>query len=163
MGTTRKQIAICVGAVATAALGSSALACPDFGLYGELVEYTSDDLYTEQRLDVTAGGDIDLNECLSMPGYGWVIEAPDFTIQYTRTGPYTLRFRTEAAEGCDTVLLLNDAAGEWYFDDDSATPGDGVDAQIMVVDAVEGFIDVWVGTYEPESCAASLFIESFDQ
>lgn len=47
-----------------------AAACPDPALSGEAYTYTSDDLWTEKVLKVTAGGGVDLAECLDMPGIG---------------------------------------------------------------------------------------------
>ena len=137
------------------ALGA-AWACPDQSLYGEEYTFSSDDLWNERRLSVTAGGNIDLSGCYNVPGTGYVIENPDFTISYNRTQNYNLRFRTQA--GCDTILLINDANNQWYWDDDSAG---GTNAEVWVNNAAGGYIDVWIGTYGSSTCDAQLLIESF--
>lgn len=136
--------------------GAAAAGCPDFGQNGFNLSVSSQSLYSENRMDVVAGGSIDLGNCSSAPGVGYVSEAPDFTLSYQRTGNYNVRFRAQG--GCDTVLLINDASGNWYWDDDS-----GPDAQITLGNPQSGYIDVWVGTYNDELCNASLAMESFDR
>lgn len=140
-------------------LAGIANACPDASLVGaETATFTSDDIWEEQTVSVTAGGDIDLALCEDLPGVGNVIKKPDFTFQYERTRPFNVRFRIDAF--CDTILLVNDADGVWHWDDDS---GDGEDPVITLSNASDGIIDVWVGTYEGENCPAQLSIESFEQ
>lgn len=131
--------------------------CPDMGLMGDERTFSSDDLYSEQRLSVVAGGSIDLSECNNLPGMGNVIEAPDFTITYEKNQNYDVRFQSEAS--CDTVLLINDASGDWHWDDDSGTDNG---AEIMLENAEGGMIDVWIGTYDDQTCDATLMVESFD-
>ena len=135
-----------------------AAACPDASLYGERYTYNSDDLYSEKVLSVTAGGGVDLDTCYNIPGTGNVIQSPDFSIQYNKTQQYDIRFIVDGQ--CDTVLLINDANGNWHFDDDSA--GD-TDPRIMLSNAADGWIDVWIGTYGDSNCAADLRIESFNR
>ncbi|MEM6900163.1 MAG: hypothetical protein AAF583_10370 [Pseudomonadota bacterium] len=134
--------------------------CPNYGLSGDEHTFSGDDLYGGQSLDVYAGGDIDLGACNDLPGTGNVIEAPDFTITYEETQDYDLRFRTEAESDCDTVLLVNDSTGEWYFDDDS---GEGSNAELTLESAAGGLIDVWVGTYDNDYCSANLLIDTLDR
>ncbi len=142
-------------ALAAVAAGTAA-ACPDPAQSGEAYTYTSDDLWTRKVLNVTAGGGVDLGECLDLPGLGRVIERPDFTLRYNRTQQYNLRFTTSGA--CDTVLLINDAAGTWHFDDDSS---ETADAEIWLNGAADGYIDVWIGTFGEAACEAELSIEAF--
>lgn len=148
-----------IAGVGTLFFSAAALACPDPSLMGaETMEFSSDDVWAEQTIKVTAGGNIDLDECLDLPGTGNVIEKPDFTFQYNRSKPYNVRFSADAT--CDTILLINDADGLWHWDDDS---GDGEDPSISLGNASDGIIDVWVGTYEGQSCPAQLNIEAFNQ
>jgi hypothetical protein len=154
------NLAIIPLAVAAFSLSTSdaAASCPDYGQNGASYSFTSDDLYSEQRLRVAAGGEVNLANCGSVPGVGYVAEAPDFTIQYQTNGGYNLRLRSQGS--CDTVLLVNDAAGNWFWDDES---GDGPDSHIMLANTASGYIDVWVGTYNDEICDATLLLETFDR
>lgn len=56
------------------------------------------------------------------------------------------------------MLLINDAAGNWHFDDDSSETSD---AEIWLNGASDGYIDVWVGTFGDSACEAQLSIEAF--
>jgi hypothetical protein len=132
--------------------------CPDYGQNGASYSFSSNDLYSERRLSVAAGGEIDLSTCQDAPGIGYVAEAPDFTIQYERSGSYDLRIRSQGS--CDTVLLVNDASGSWYWDDES---GHGPDTQVVLNTPSSGYIDIWVGTYNDEICDATLLLETFER
>jgi len=59
---------------------------------------------------------------------------------------------------CDSVLLINDPQGLWYFDDDS---NGNQDALIRLGNPVSGNYDIWVGSYEANGCSAQLVMESF--
>ena len=138
--------------------GAAVANCPDYGQNGASWDFSSSDVYSPRRLDVVAGGEIDLMNCGDTPGVGNVAEAPDFTLDYTRTGSFNIRFRSQGS--CDTVLLINDASGQWFWDDDS---GEGPDSEVLLQNPDSGYIDVWVGTYDSQVCDASLDIESFDR
>jgi hypothetical protein len=56
------------------------------------------------------------------------------------------RLEIEVNSSCDTTLLVRDAYGQWYFDDDrggNLTP----ELNLRNMAALNGRIDVWVGTY----------------
>lgn len=143
---------------------SAASACPDYNLWGNQVyEMTGSQLYTPRALNVRAGGNINLERCRirslnwdgAMPGY--VIEAPDFSITVSGLSGYQLEFRTVSS--CDTVLLINTAGANWYFDDDS---NGNADAKIRLArPSGDGIYDIWVGTYDGSVCNAQLIVETF--
>ena len=145
-------------------VGTITSACPDYTLWGrEVYETTARELYTPRSLSVVAGGDINLERCRirannwSGPMPGWVIREPDFTVTIYGLSGYQLEFRTES--NCDSVLLINTAAGNWYFDDDDNGYGD---AKIRLTrPAGDGIYDVWIGTYDGSSCDARLILETF--
>lgn len=136
--------------------GVAAARCPDYAQNGSGHSVSSESLYSETRMSVRAGGGVDLGTCSEAPGVGHVSEAPDFTLNYERTGSYNVRFRSQG--NCDTVILINDAAGNWHWDDDT-----GPDAEVTLGNPKSGYIDVWVGTYGGELCNATLVMESFDR
>ena len=137
---------------------AAAANCPDYGQNGGSYSFSSQDVYTAKRFAAVAGGGVNLGNCGEAPGVGHVSEAPDFTLDYSRTGNYNIRLRSQGT--CDTVLLVNDANGNWYWDDES---GDGPDTQIVLQNPASGYIDVWIGSYNGDVCDASLDIESFDR
>lgn len=142
----------------------SALACPDYTLWGDQrFEMTAADLYTPRAVDLVAGGDRDLARCgISASNWngrlvGFVIEQPDISLTVRRLDGYQIEFRTEG--NCDTVLLINTAAANWYFDDDDN--GNGGAKIRLTRPAGDGIYDIWVGTYGTGNCDARLIVETF--
>lgn len=131
--------------------------CPDFSQSGTLLSYSSDDLYAPQSMSVVAGGSVSLANCPSIPGLGYVTQAPDYKLEFSgNSAGRELEFRLDSA--CDTVLLLNDTNGTWYHDDDS---NGNLDAKIRLPKAGNGVYDIWVGTLNADNCDATLTIETF--
>ncbi|MEM7443914.1 MAG: peptidase S1 [Pseudomonadota bacterium] len=136
---------------------TTASACPDWTLDGRsnLGTLTGSFLFTPRSYTVQAGGNNNLAGC-SAPGTGYVISDPDFEFNFTNDGNYG-RLEFEVTGDCDTVLLINDASGQWHFNDDT----NGVNPAINVVNPPQGTYDIWVGTYGQSSCAASIEIETW--
>lgn len=144
----------CLFALAAPAMASAA--CPSHATPGAPLSYTADSAMIVQSTDVVAGGDIDLATCADIPGTGFVVETPDFSIRYDDQGQgRALELRVSA--GCDAVLLVNTATGDWLFNDDAS----GTDPALRIEAAPSGRYDVWVGTFGMESCAATLDVETF--
>ncbi len=108
-------------------------------------------------LDFVAGGDLDLTACPDLPWVGHVVESPDLTI--TVGGLETLGVEFYVMGACDTVLLVNAADGTWHYSDDFE---EGADPLIDIDQAASGQYDIWIGTYGPETCEATLFVEAYD-
>ncbi len=141
---------------------SGVLACPDYELYGARHSLTGEQLFAEQTFTVTAGGDQDLTQCSGIQpqgggGSGSFTTSPDFSFELSGLKSYSLTIKT-MAEGCDTVLLVNTADATWYYDDDSN--GD-MNALINLPTPSDGWIDVWVGTFDGSFCEATLSLETF--
>lgn len=147
----------------TVATSERAEACPDFRQWGDRYQTTGRELYTPRVVDVVAGGNNSLERCGTrannyrgrLPGF--VTTAPDFSINVSGLSGYQIEFRVEGS--CDTVLLLNTAAANWYYDDDDA--GNGQPKIRLTRPAANGIYDVWVGTYGPATCNARLIVETF--
>lgn len=119
-------------------------------------ELTGRDLWSPERFRVRAGGEFQLMTCGTL-GWGHVRLAPDFMFDLTRMGRFR-RLHLRSNADCDTVLLLRDPLGRWFFDDDS---GVGQTASLSLADPVDGAYAVWVGSYQPEGCIARLTLETF--
>ena len=149
-------------AVLAATLGAAGLAhaqsCPDVAQSGAQITGTAVSLSGGgMTADVIAGGNIDLGTCGTVEGHGYIIEAPDFELQASGITGATLTL--SVLGGCDTVLLVNDSSGQWYFDDDSAG---NLNPQVTVSGAGDGTYDIWVGTYGQEICEAMLLLAIAD-
>jgi len=142
-------------AVIVVGLPLAAHACPDYGQDGAGLNYTSDQAYSPRAHALTAGGPVDLSAC-PQPGYGHVVSAPDFTLQFSGNSMgRALELRVDG--NCDTVLLVNDAHANWHFNDDDYS----IDPRIRIGSAPEGIYDIWIGTFDPDLCSAQLIVETF--
>ncbi len=145
-----------------AGFGAAAEACPDYSLSGDTYQATGRELYTPRAFKVVAGGNNSIGRCRIRPltdsGDGYVATRPDFTFSLSGMDRYRLVISAESA--CDTVLLVNTGQANWYYDDDD---GGGLDPSISLSRPSNGWLDVWVGTYEPENCHAVLTLETFDR
>lgn len=114
---------------------------PNYGT-GEIVSGFEPD---PQGLAMEAGGDIDISAYLGGECAGFVTTNPDLELTYTGSSGGLLRFYFVADEaGADTVLVINDPAGDWWCADDSF---DGFDPTVDFLPALDGVYDIWVGTY----------------
>ena len=118
--------------------------------YGE-VELESGFLPDPYVVEILAGGSVDLGRSrvsrLPRGATGYVASAPDLNLIYDAGGfDLTIRVR---GYGEDTVLLVNDPEGRWYFNDDNEDfeDGDWLDPSITIVRPLSGLYNIWVGTY----------------
>lgn len=144
-------------AVAVVSLPAMASAyCPSYANSGAGLSYSSDDAWTPRSHSVIAGGNLNLSNCGSVPGVGYIVESPDFTLQYDAQGQgRALELRVNAS--CDAVILVNTASAQWQFNDDYQ----GTDPGIRIPNAPSGQYDIWVGTYNESTCSAELIVETF--
>jgi hypothetical protein len=153
----RRLLASAIIMVATLT-ASGAFACPE--VQSSAREYlgtlTGTHLYTPRYWNVQAGGSNNLATC-PQPGNGWVIYEPDFEFDFQNDRNYG-RLEISAVGDCDTVLLVNDAYGQWHFNDDS----NGRNPVVNIANAPTGHYDVWVGTYGRDTCPAQLELETWN-
>lgn len=143
--------------VSASFFATSAAACPEWSQQGTQLTYDAEQLWVPQSHSVVAGGSDNLSTC-PQPGTGYVATRPDFDLNYIDLGMgRDLEFRVNAS--CDSVLLVNDARGQWHFDDDG---GDGLNSRLRIPNAPGGAYDIWVGTYGPATCQATLTLETFN-
>ena len=132
--------------------GSAGLTCPDWSLGGAEVQLSAGST-TQQP--ASAGGPLDMftsaNSC-GFQGHGYMTQAPNFTVYYDQ-GANSPEMVISATSDCDTVLLVNNQAGEWLFNDDT----NALNPQINIPAAASGRYDVWVGSFSQNStCNASV-------
>ncbi|MCB1410839.1 MAG: hypothetical protein KDK22_15635, partial [Rhodobacteraceae bacterium] len=130
-------------------------ACPDYHLPGQLLNFAAQDLGLPQTQGVIAGGTLDLAACGSVPGHGYIIQAPDFSMNLT-ANPLGAGLRFTVNGACDTVMLINDALGQWHYNDDS----NGLNPAIDLPQAAVGQYDIWVGTFGSQTCQATMAVQA---
>jgi hypothetical protein len=69
-----------------------------------------------------------------------------------------LRLEISVISKCDSALLINTASANWYYDDDD---NGNMDPKIVLTRPLDGYLDVWVGTYDGDYCDAILELETF--
>ncbi|OAN84515.1 hypothetical protein A8B78_06555 [Jannaschia sp. EhC01] len=146
-------------ALVVGSLGSAAQAqtCPNISMTGRVLNYHASDLTgAGQTTNVMAGGNVNLSACATVPGHGWIIEAPDFDLHLSGNMPdQPLRLQVNGT--CDTVLLVNDAHGNWHYNDDA---GGSLQAALTINNAPNGVYDIWVGTFGSATCPATLTLST---
>jgi hypothetical protein len=135
--------------------------CPNPGMQGALVTTTGAALYSPTAYAVTAGGGQDLSLCgLPVFGAGYFAAAPGYSFQLSGMEAYG-RLEIRGESSCDTVMLVRTPDGQWHFDDDSnGNLNPRVDLTGMA--ALNGRVDVWMGTYGGGTCAGTVTLETWN-
>lgn len=138
------------------ACSTAAVACPALNMSQGATSLAAGQLATATSVSLTAGGENRLEQCgLGMLGFGQFRSAPDysFVVEAGFAGDVVLAVDS----GCDAAMLVNTADGLWHFDDD----GNGnLDPRLTIPSgvALDGQVDVWIGTFAGGECAATLNI-----
>lgn len=139
--------------------------CPSNAYSADPVARTAASLVSDrlQVQDMTVGGaSTHLTNCPGIDGSGYFHANPTFTLDLADVGPDIWRFQVAVRSSCDTTLLIQDAAGNFYFDDNS---GQNQNGRIRIFDTsnLEGRVNIWVGTNSGESCGGTdLIIRAWD-
>lgn len=152
-----------LAATAMTFIAGAAYACPNIGFSGPTINASATQLYSAQNYNVTAGGSSDVSRCgirtyNGVSPTGWVAQSPDFELNYYKDANYSLELRV--VSNCDSVLLINDGDGDWFFDDDS-NGNSANDALLRINNPASGTYDIWIGTFGPQTCTAQLQIETY--
>lgn len=131
--------------------GGGAAVCPDWSLGGATLDLAAG---ANDSRSVIAGGSVDLFQnaaACGVEGHGYVAQAPDFTMTYDSAGRNeTLSFAVQGQ--CDTLLLINDQAAQWHFNDDATD----LQPRIEIPNAASGRYDIWVGTFGAATCDSTI-------
>ena len=149
-------------ATAITLMANVALACPDYSQWGrESYSASGNQLYQPQFFNVVAGGENYLQNCRHINprtdrGPGYFTTAPDFTFDLRGMRSYELHI--SVVSQCDSALLINTGSANWYYDDDD---NGNLDPKIILTRPSDGYMDIWVGTYDGQYCDATLRLETF--
>jgi hypothetical protein len=135
-------------------------ACPGQDLSGSQINHDEMQLYSGISYSLVAGGGTDLGDCEELPGFGYILNTPDFTLDFNYTKPGIMDLEFRVVSNCDSVLLVNDSAGQWLWDDDSNETSK-LSPKIRIPAAQAGLYDLWIGSRFGEHCDARLEIETF--
>lgn len=127
--------------------------CPNPSLNGPILSFGGAQLWSRLSFAVQASGSTALGDCGIGGTRGYANPAPSYTLYLSGMQGYRLELSADAA--CDATMLVRTPDGQWHFNDD----GNGNLDPLIVLGpptALEGRVDVWVGTYGPSPCAATL-------
>lgn len=131
--------------------------CPDPTRGGPPITLAAEQIAQPQAYSLSAmGSDTMLSACPAIPGAGTATVAPQTSLFLT--GMQGQDVMLSVRGDCDTTLLAADADGGWYFDDDSA--GNLQPRLFVPSAALNGRLDLWVGTFEGDTCAATLTLQA---
>ncbi|WP_209425666.1 peptidase S1 [Pararhodobacter sp. SW119] len=129
---------LCAAMLSAPAMAQNFALSPSYGSASLSAGFLPD---PHRRNGVQAGGDRHYSGGGDCPGGGWFANAPDYRVNYA-SGSLSLSFYVRARG--DTILLINDPAGNWYCNDDFQ----GLDPAVVFDAPMSGQYDIWVGTYD---------------
>lgn len=135
-----------------------AVGCPNPNLTGQAVSYSGAQLWSRQSLPVQASGSTQLANCGIAGTRGYANPAPSYSFYLSGMAGYRLDLTADAS--CDSTMLVRTSDGQWHFNDDGHGNLEPL-VSLTPPTALEGRVDVWVGTYGPTPCAATLNLETF--
>lgn len=144
-------------ALALLSTAGIAAACPNAEIPASFSTRESADAMTGPGLQygVMAGGFQSLQGC-NWPHIGSVTSSPNFEFEINDLSFYN-RLEVVNLGTCDTVLLVLAPDNQFYFDDDTAGNGN---PGVYFQSPQSGYYSVWVGTYSPGDCEASLMLRA---
>nr|WP_255599356.1 LCCL domain-containing protein [Hasllibacter sp. MH4015] len=132
--------------------------CPSFETPGDFYAATGEQLYSPTSFQVQAGGPLDIGGC-QVGGIGFTTEVPQISVNLSGMESYG-RLEIEVESQCDTTLLINTPMGQWVFDDDGRGNLQPL-VNLPSSASMNGRIDIWVGTYNGDTCPATLELETW--
>lgn len=153
-----RMIRTAVCAAALAAMVASPSLAQEIGAQPTFADLTLEAGFEPdpQRIQLTAGGDINAERTQGGECVGMIANAPDIRLTYS---PDELPLHIKVSSKEDTTLVINDPNGNWFCDDDS---GGGENPMVSFDDPQEGVYEIWVGTYEDEPVPAIVEITELD-
>jgi len=126
---------------------------PNYGIIDLNVGFEPDP-FTQ---DVIAGGDIDVSTLnLGSECIGFATTQPDLRLNWSGSGQLLRFFFMAASADGDAALLVNDPAGNWHCNDDSASGN--LNPMIDLDNPVEGQYDIWIASLSDTDVEGTIYI-----
>ncbi len=129
-----------------------AAVCPNPNIVGPSLTLTGGQLMSPQAYVAQVGGQHEVSNCAGIDGWGYANEAPSFTLFMSQMNGYT--FSAETTTECDPTLIIRDAYGQWYFNDDGPN---GLQPRLEIDgNSLNGRVDIWVGAFGNSACQGTI-------
>ncbi|MGP1358702.1 hypothetical protein [Roseicyclus sp.] len=133
---------------------SNVAGCPAPDLYMAEPDVREGEELEENRIrlrnQTVGGASTHLSACPGINGTGYFHANPTYTLDLSDMEDFW-RLEVRLNSSCDTTLLVQDAAGNFHFDDDSG-PGNNGRVRLFNMANLEGRVNIWVGTYWNQTC-----------
>ena len=139
---------------------TAAVACPAMNMSQGATNLGAGQLAVPTSVALSAGGENRLDQCgLGMLGFGQFRSVPDYS--FVLEGGSAQDVVLAVTSECDAAMLVNSADGAWHFNDDA---NGNLDPRLTIPAgaALDGQVDVWVGTFAGGDCAANLTLAQAD-
>jgi hypothetical protein len=134
---------------------SNVAGCPAPDLYMAEPDVREGEELEENRIrlrnQTVGGASTHLSACPGINGTGYFHANPTYTLDLSDMEDYW-RLEVRLNSNCDTTLLVQDAAGNFHFDDDSG-PANNARVRLFNMANLEGRVNIWVGTYWNQTCS----------
>lgn len=134
-----KHILLALGAAAITAAPAAAQTISVQPHYGSIT-LDSGFLPDPHTVNLQAGGNQDADR-LGDACWGYISDAPDYNLYYTAGA---LPLYISATSDSDTVLVINDASGNWHCNDDAE---ESLNSGIHFERPSSGLYNIWVGRF----------------
>jgi hypothetical protein len=124
-----------------------------------MIYITGQQLYSPTSYNVQAGGSTNISSC-GVGGRGYAYTNPHYSFMLSGMESYGRLEIEVTSASCDTTLLVNTPNTTWYFDDDSRGNLQPL-LNIPSSGALNGRLDLWVGTYNGSTCPAVVELETW--
>ncbi len=138
--------------------------CPNNFYNGEPLVQGPSDFGNGNDHTTAHSGYTDLRSCSGGMPYrrGYFDANPTFTMYLSDMDSFdTVQFLVEASN-CDTTLLIRDASGTFFFNDDYNYPNH-LRSRLRLTDTanLNGRVDIWIGAYSPSSCTTRMEVRGW--
>ncbi len=141
-----------------------AAGCPSTAYYGVPIVSDGSDFGNSNDYQLRTSGYTNLRSCPGLPyEYGYFDANPSYTMTLTNMEQFNrVQFLIESAS-CDTTLLIRDAAGTYYFNDDYNYPNH-YRSRLRLSNTADlnGRVDIWIGGYRSGTCSSTLEIRGLN-
>lgn len=144
--------------------------CPDHRIAAQTLKAFNSDLTEVIRVRRSADGVSDISGC-GIPGAGrFNTASPVLILDYDNNtadvNGNRIRIETEDnnnGNSCDATLLIRDPYGEWSFNSEISRGqgNDNYNARIDLGNAPSGQYHIWMGGFNPTTCATDLVIRRY--
>ncbi len=139
--------------------------CPNNAYNGEPLVSDGSDFGSTYDQTITHSGYTDLRTCGGSFPYarGFFDANPTYSMYLSNMDQFsTVEFLIEATT-CDTTILIRDAAGNYFFNDDYVDWRIHTRSRLQLSSTADlnGRVDIWIGGWSPSTCSSTMQVTGY--